>query len=136
MAESDVCVVEDLRLKMKLFSLPPEDRPPETTSKLDIRLRQQLERATSKHFFEACNGPAQGLLVECAWTIAIVEVLTLAIHCPDRDKNWRVLNNMTSLAKYLAKFSTQAKIQVHPPSGEGEPFEMRVDERLEYRDRL
>jgi hypothetical protein len=70
----------------------------------------------------------------CGWTIGISEVLILNIHCPDQYKNWQVLNQLTVLSRYLAQFSPQAKIRVHPPYRLGEPFDMRVDERSEYRD--
>ncbi|MEO0536264.1 MAG: hypothetical protein AAF215_20620 [Cyanobacteria bacterium P01_A01_bin.123] len=117
-------------------ALPPEDLPPKVTTDWDAGLRRQLELSTSKHFFESCNGLIQSLLLECRWTISTAEVLLLVIHCPDSLTNWRVLNHMAAIAHPLAEFSPHAKIRVYPPSGEGAPFDMRVDERSEYRDRI
>ncbi|MEM8615109.1 MAG: hypothetical protein AAGF93_24095 [Cyanobacteria bacterium P01_H01_bin.105] len=111
-------------------SLSPEDLPPDPTTDLDAELKRQFERAICKYFFEACDGSTQSLLMECRWTIRIVRVVVLTIHCSDQEKNWRVLNRVAILAKYLSQFSTHAKIRVHPPSEMGSlPFDMRVDER-------
>ena len=109
--------------------LPPEDLPPETTTDLDAALNKQLERSLCQYFFEACDGSTQSLLMLCRWDITIAEVATLNIYCSDQEKNWRVLNRMTTLAEYLSQFSPYAKIRVHPPSEMGAPFDMRVDER-------
>lgn len=116
--------------------LPPEDRPPEATTDVDAELRRQLELRTTKHFFESCDGSTQSLLMECGWTISVEEVLILVIHCPDAITNWRVLNRIAEIADPLAQFSPLAKIRVFPPMGTGGPFDMRVDERSEYRDRM
>ncbi|MEO0757284.1 MAG: hypothetical protein AAFY78_10465 [Cyanobacteria bacterium J06648_16] len=119
---------------MILSSLPPEDQPPESIGPLDISLQRQLEYSTNQRFFEACGGPLQALLMTCRWYISAVSGLNLVIHCPDAQKNWRVLNQITVLADCLAGFHPRARIRVHPPEGSGDPFVMRVEERLEYRD--
>lgn len=121
---------------MSSHALPSDDRPPEVITDLDASLRRQLELSTSKHFFEACDGPTQSLLMECQWTINAAEVLMLIIHCPDHLSNWRVLSHMAAIAHHLAAFAPHAKIRVYPPFGTGGPFDMRVDERSEYRDRF
>ena len=118
------------------MSLPPDDLPPSTTTDLDAGLRRQLELSTSKHFWETCDDPAQSLLMECNWTINAADTLMLVIHCPDQYSNWRVLSHITAIAHPLAQFSPHAKIRVYPPFGMGGPFDMRVDERSEYRDRI
>ncbi len=119
------------RLEMVMPDLhSPEDLPPSATTDLDLELKRQLEISISRYFFEACDGLAQSLLVECEWSIHISEVLTLVIYSPDRSKNWRILNRMTTFAERLSQFSPQAKIRVYPPSSSEEPFDMRVDERL------
>ena len=115
-----------------MTSLPPQDLPPESLTDLDTSLRRQLELSTTKHFFEACDGSIQSLLMECGWTISVAEVLMLVIHCPDITTNWRVLNRITAISEPLAQFSPLAKIRVYPPMGTGGPFDMRVDERSEY----
>ncbi|MDB9527245.1 hypothetical protein PN498_14695 [Oscillatoria sp. CS-180] len=115
------------------FALPPDDQPPASTTDLDATLRRRLELSMRKHFFEACDGSMQSLLMECSWTINIAEVLMLVIHCPDATTNWRVLNGMAQIAEFLAQTSPLAKIRVYPPMGMGGPFDMRVNERSEYR---
>ncbi|MGD1856944.1 MAG: hypothetical protein ACFB2W_22140 [Leptolyngbyaceae cyanobacterium] len=109
--------------------LPPEDLPPETTTDIDVELADQLEQSLREYFFEACDGSTQSLLMLCTWSITIAEVVILNIYCSDQEKNWRVLNRMNTLAKYLSQFSSYAKIRVHPPADMGSPFDMRVDER-------
>lgn len=116
------------------FALPPEDHAPGSYSNLDVLLRRQLELSTRKHFFEACDGSTQSLLMECDWDMSVAEALLLVIHCPDVLTNWRMLNRMTQMAETLSQFSPMAKIRICPPTGEGDPFDMRVDERSEYRD--
>ncbi|MEM6255478.1 MAG: hypothetical protein AAF821_21395 [Cyanobacteria bacterium P01_D01_bin.156] len=109
--------------------LPPDDLPPETTTDIDAALAKQLEGALRQYFFETCDGSTQSLLMLCRWNITNAKAITLNIYCSDQEKNWRVLNRMTSLAEYLSRFSSQAKIRVHPPSDTDAPFDMRVDER-------
>ena len=110
--------------------LSPEDLPPNPTTDLDVELNRQLEGAICQYFFEACDGSTQALLMECRWTVRIVGVVILTIHCSDKEKNRRVLNRVTKLASYLSQFSHRAKIRVHPPSDMNSlPFDMRVDER-------
>ncbi|MEO0407621.1 MAG: hypothetical protein AAF289_09750 [Cyanobacteria bacterium P01_A01_bin.135] len=115
--------------------LPPDDRPPVSLSDLDVTIRRQLELSVSKHFFEACDGVTQSVLMECGWTVRTAEALMLVVHCPDATTNWRVLNRVTKIADVLARFSKLAKVRVYPPSGTGDPFDMRVNERSEFRDR-
>lgn len=113
------------------LSLPPEDQPPATATDVDATLRRHLELSTGKYFFEACDGTTQSLLMTCAWTISVAEGLMLAIHCPDPNTNWRVLNQIQAIADILAQFNPNAKIRVYPPLGHGGPFDMRVNERSE-----
>ncbi|ESA34616.1 hypothetical protein N836_16045 [Leptolyngbya sp. Heron Island J] len=109
--------------------LSSEDLPPATITDLDAELKRQLEGSICQHFFEACDGSTQSLLMACRWTVKMADVVTLHIYCSDQEKNWRVLNRMAILAEYLSQFSSQAKIRVHPPSDMETPFDMRVDER-------
>jgi hypothetical protein len=120
---------------MTPITLPPEDLPPNTLTDTDLLLRRQLEISTSKLFFEACEGPIQSLLMECGWSITMTMVPMLVIYCPDILHNWRVLSHMGAIAHSLAGFSPQAKIRVFPPTGTGDPFDLRVDERSQIRDR-
>lgn len=122
-------------LSMALSSLPPEDQRPPSLAPADISLQRQLECSANRLFFEACNGPLQALLMNCRWYISTVDGLSLIIHCADAPKNRRVLDQIIVLADCLAKLHPRGRIQVHPPIGMGAPFVMRVEERLEYRDR-
>jgi hypothetical protein len=119
---------------MTPISLPPEDLPPDAITDADANLRRQLELTTRKHFFEACEGSIQSLLMEGRWIINMAEVPMLVIYCPNALHNWRVLSTLVAIARVLAQFSPQAKIRVYPPNGSGSPFEMRIDERSVYRD--
>jgi hypothetical protein len=109
-------------------NLPSDDLPPNLTAVSDRQLQRWLEAATGVHFYQACDGVTQGLLLCCEWSITTAAGLTLVINCPDQTTNWRVLNNVVALGNRLIRFSTQAKIRICPPEGEGGPVEIRVDE--------
>ncbi|MEM9151731.1 MAG: hypothetical protein AAGB19_14920 [Cyanobacteria bacterium P01_F01_bin.3] len=113
-------------------TLPPEDLPPVVTTDVDKALQRQLMNSLNQHFFEACSGPLQAVIMQCQWKIRMAEVLTLVFHCPDMRSNWQVQNHITPIAERLAQFSTQAKVKVYPPSTTEPPLEMRVDERSVY----
>ncbi len=118
-------------------SLPPDDLPPAEALQSDRALHQQLEEAVNKHFYEACDGVTQALLLNCQWSITITaKALTLIIHCPDITTNWRVLNNIVAIGSVLEVFSPSARIRVCPPPESGIPLEARVDEISVYRDLL
>ena len=122
---------------MPIHSFSPDDLPPAEFGQVDQSLQRQLEESVSKHFYEACDGVTQGLLLRCEWHITTsANALTLVILCPDMMTNWRVLNNVVPLGKSLEQFISSAKIQVCPPVGMGTPFEIRVDEISVYRDSL
>ncbi|MEM1278541.1 MAG: hypothetical protein AAGG53_00685 [Cyanobacteria bacterium P01_H01_bin.152] len=115
--------------------LPPEDHPADFPGDRDVGLRRQLELSTQAYFFEACNGSIQALLMECRrWNISVTKGLLLIIHCPDAMTNWRGLNRLAAIAEILVQFSALAKIRVFPSPSQGNPFDMRINERSEYRD--
>ena len=115
-------------------SLPPDDLPPVETTNLDTELQRQLEQSTRQHFLECCNRSTHNLLKVCEWTISLAEGLTLIIHCRDQKINWQVLSHIGALADQLSEFSPGGRIRVYPPTDNGSPFEIRVDERSVYRD--
>jgi len=120
---------------MSLFSLPADDLPPVETESMDDLLQRQLEESVMKHFYEACDGVTQGLLLRCEWRIAsMVDALTLEILCPDMMTNWRVMNNVVPLGNTLKQFVPSAKVRICPPPDAGLPFEVRVDEVSSQRD--
>lgn len=117
--------------------LPVDDLPPNELGQADTDLQRQLEESVTKHFYEACDGVTQGLLLRCEWRIAsIVDALTLEILCPDMMTNWRVLNNVVALGNALKQFVPSAKVRICPPEDMGMPFEVRVDEVSVHRDLL
>ncbi len=120
---------------MSLPFLSADDLPPAELDQLDRLLQQQLEESISKHFYEACDGVTQGLLLRCEWHISsLADALTLEIRCPDMMTNWRVLNNIVPLSNVLKQFVPSAKVRICPPADSGMPFEVRVDEVSVYRD--
>jgi hypothetical protein len=43
--------------------MPPDDLPPVTTTDVDAELHRQLGLSMRQHFFEACDGAIQSLLM-------------------------------------------------------------------------
>ncbi|MDX2232310.1 MAG: hypothetical protein NW220_21935 [Leptolyngbyaceae cyanobacterium bins.349] len=122
---------------MSLPFLSADDQPPVEMGQPDKLLQRQLEECVTKHFYEACDGVTQGLLLRCEWQItSMVDALTLEILCPDMMTNWRVLNNVVPLGNTLKQFVPSAKVRICPPAGTGTPFEVRVDEVSVHRDLL
>ena len=118
-------------------SLPSDDLPAARSTSVDQMLRRELEEATSRCFYKACDRSLQNLLSSCDWYITTsCSTLILVIVCSNRVTNWRVLNNLVQIGNQLARFSIRAKMRVYPPIGRGTPFEMRVDEIPIYRDSL
>lgn len=122
---------------MSLSFLPADDLPPVEFAPTDKSLQRQLEESVTKHFYEACDGVTQGLLLRCEWRIvSMVDALTLEILCPDMMTNWRVLNNVVPLSNQLKQFVPSAKIRICPPLNTGTPFEVKVAEVSIHRDLL
>ena len=113
-------------------SLSPEDLPPAVVTDLDTALQRQLMSLLSQHFFEACGGRLQAVIMQCEWKIYMSDVLTLVFYCRDVRSNWQVLNHLAPIAERLAQFSPQAKVKVYPPITTEPPLEIRVDERSVY----
>lgn len=110
-------------------SLSADDLPLSKSTHADRMLRLQLEEATGRHFYKACDRSTQALLSSCDWYITInSRALILAIVCPDLVTNWRVSNKLVQIGNQLKQFSICSKIRVYPPIGSGTPFEMRVDD--------
>ncbi|BAZ07093.1 hypothetical protein [Calothrix sp. NIES-3974] len=111
-----------------------EDSHPVQLTSADIILRQQLEASICRYFFESCDRILQELLSRCRWYMtSTASAVTLVIECPDEISNWQILRKLPSMAKLLQEMSISGKIRIYPPTGEGMPFEMRVDELGIYR---
>lgn len=112
-----------------------DDLGPFQPSSADIILRQQLEKSLSKFFYDNCNHKIRDLLSVCRWYVTTQNSApVLVIECPDGVTNWRVLQRMVSMASLLNNITSSAKIRVCPPSNQGMPFEMRVDELSVYQE--
>jgi hypothetical protein len=116
--------------------LSPDDLPPQQLASDDESLRQQLEGAVARYFYEACDGVIQALLCCCEWSITTqATALTLVITCPDTLTQYRVLNNIELIGTPLGQFTSSARIRICPSDDET-PLEIRVDELSVYRDSL
>lgn len=114
-------------------SLSPDDLPPDRATQQDEILRRQLEESTSKHFYDACERSIQNLLSNCDWYVtANASAITLVIICPNRENNWRVLQNVVAIGTPLKQIAKSAKIRICPPIGTETPFVIRVDELSVY----
>ena len=110
-----------------------DDLGPFQPSSADIILRQQLDKSLSKFFYEKCDRKIRDLLSAWRWYVTThTSAMTLVIECPDQVTTWRILQKMVPMASLLNTVATNAKIRICPPSSEGMPFEMRVDELSVY----
>jgi hypothetical protein len=115
--------------------LSPDDLPPSQSHLMDYWLRKQLEQVTSHYFYENCDQFTRDLLALCQWNLTTQgNALTLVIFCPNSLVNWRVLNHINTFARLLDSLAQSAIIRVYPPFQQGEPLEVRVDERMVYGD--
>lgn len=132
---------------MSYSSLPPEDLPPQNTTLGDRVLGRQLEDCLNHYFYAACvrhvyqNDPHSEkrrsllvLLSQCTWYVTTnAETAMLTIECPDLAICWRILENLEALAQFLEQLAIR-KIRISPPSHQGTPLEVRIDEISVYRD--
>ncbi|MFN6562815.1 MAG: hypothetical protein RMY28_023910 [Nostoc sp. ChiSLP01] len=124
-------------MSSKLYLLPPDDLPPTEVTREDGMLQMELEQATGRCFFLACDRITRVLLSNCQWYLTTnANILTLIIDCPDLVSYWHIVSNIPQLGNRLERFSTNAKIRVYPPFGKGTPFEIGVNEISAYRDWL
>lgn len=111
--------------------LHPDDFSPSHPTSLDHQLHRQLCQSVSRHFYEACNGVMQALLLSCQWHVATsTEALLLVVKCPNPATHHRVLNHIAPLSQQFAEFGSTARICVYPPNAEGQPLEILVRDHL------
>ena len=121
-------------MKNKYFS-QDDDLGNFQPSSADIILRQQLEKSVSNFFYDNCDRKIRDLLSVCRWYVTThTSAMVLVIECPDGVTNWRILQKMVPMASLLNNIASSAKIRVCPPSNQGIPFEMRVNELSVYRE--
>jgi hypothetical protein len=121
---------------MSISNLPPDDLPPQQIDLDDRILRRQLDATLTQRFKEQCDRVSKELLDLCDWCITTTaNVATLAILCPDRATNWKVLSRVVPMGNLMAQFSQDAKLRIYSSPEMVEPFEIRVDELSVYQDR-
>jgi hypothetical protein len=106
-----------------------EDRPSVEFSLNDRLLTRQLEIALSHHFHSAClDRGLEILLSRSRWYITYRNgVSILAIECPDVKTCWAILESIGTIGTVLEDLVI-ARIRIYPPTDEGIPLELRVDE--------
>ncbi|NMG22178.1 hypothetical protein [Brasilonema bromeliae] len=115
--------------------LSPDDLPPTRVTQLDELLLRQLEEAICKRFFKACSSMTRALLSNCHWYFQINGgSLILVIVSYDMESYWHIANAIPQIVNKLKLFSNTAKIRFCPPSKEGIPWEIAVDEISDEKD--
>jgi uncharacterized membrane protein len=115
--------------------LSPDDLPPTRVTQLDELLLRQLEEAIYKRFFKACGLMTRALLSSCHWYFQInAGTLILIIISYDVESYWHIANAIPQMVDKLKLFSNTAKIRFCPPSQEGIPWEIRLDEISDEKD--
>ncbi|HEY9799513.1 hypothetical protein [Anabaena azotica] len=107
----------------------PDDLPSNRTILLSKILIRQLEEATKKSFFLACNRIARILLASCHWYFKIHSgVLVLIMICPDMESYQNIMTSIPYFTKNLRRFANTASISVTPPVNLGVPWIIEIDE--------
>lgn len=118
-------------------ALPPDDLPPQSLKIDDHRLRRQLDLSLTQRFQQRCDPTSLKILSSCEWSITTTaNVGMLVIVCPNRQTNWKVLNQVVPLSNAMAKFSQDAKVRIHPTPEMLDYFEIRVDEISIYQEKF
>lgn len=115
--------------------LPPDDLPPPSLQIDDHLLRRQLDLSLTQRFEQQCDPTSLKILSSCEWSITTTaNVGILVIVCPNRQTNWKVLNQVIPLSNAMAKFSQDAKVRIYPTPEMLDYFEIRVDEISIYQE--
>jgi len=116
-------------------ALPPDDLPPQSLQIDDHQLRRQLDLSLTQRFQQHCDPISLKILSSCEWSITTTaNVGMLVIVCPNRQTNWKVLNQVIPLSKAMAMFSQDAKVRIYPTPEMLDYFEIRVDEISIYQE--
>lgn len=111
--------------------LHPDDLPSHHTTKVSEILFRQLEEATKKSFFLACDRMTRILLSSCHWYFKINSgILTLFMICHDMESYRNIMKSVPKFANNLKRFANTAKITVNPPVGKGIPWVISINENL------
>ncbi len=111
--------------------LPPDDLPSCHTIKISEILFRQLEEATKKSFFLACDKMTRILLSSCHWYFQINSgIMTLIMICHDMESYRQIMKTVPQLAEKLKQFTNRAKITVSSPLDQGIPWVLSIDNVL------
>ncbi len=111
--------------------LHPDDLPSRQTIKLSEILFRQLEEATKKRFFLACDRMTRILLSSCHWYFKINSgVLTLIMICNNMESYRNIMKTVPQFADNLKQFTNRAKITVSSPLDQGIPWVLSIDNVL------
>ncbi|MBW4616100.1 MAG: hypothetical protein KME21_23035 [Desmonostoc vinosum HA7617-LM4] len=111
--------------------LPPDDLPSHQTRRVSEILFRQLEEATKKSFFLACDKMTRILLSSCHWYFQINSgILTLIMICHDMESYRQIMKTVPHFADQLKQFTNIAKITVSSPIDKGIPWVLRIDNIL------
>ncbi|MBH8575407.1 hypothetical protein I8752_20810 [Nostocaceae cyanobacterium CENA369] len=113
---------------MNQSCLPPDDLPSEQTTRASEILFRQLEEATKKSFFLACDKITRILLCSCHWYFQINSgILTLIVICHNMESYRNIMKAIPHFADKLKQFTNTAKITVSSPVDKGIPWVLSID---------
>lgn len=136
---------------MNSFPLSTDDLPPTVSTSYDWILRQQLEKACRQSIYNALmrhttqqehqafflseESVSYGhLLNQCDWYVTTsADCNTLVIQCSNLLTNWQILEKVTQFGQVLEPLGI-GKIRICPPTNQGTPLEIRVDELSVYQE--
>ncbi|MEH2165556.1 MAG: hypothetical protein V7K41_02535 [Nostoc sp.] len=111
--------------------LHPDDLPSPQTIKVSEILFRQLEEATKKSFFLACDRMTRILLSSCHWYFQINSgVLMLIVICNNMESYRNIMKTVSQFANHLKQFANRAKITVSSPIDKGIPWVLSIDNVL------
>lgn len=109
--------------------LSPDDLPSFKTTQISEILLTQLEEATKKSFYLACDKIVKVVLCSCHWYFKIQSgILILVMVCHDINSYQNVMITVPSLAEKLKRFANKAQISISSPINNGIPWVMTIDE--------
>ncbi|MDZ8105586.1 MAG: hypothetical protein RM338_08160 [Nostoc sp. DedQUE12a] len=116
---------------MNKSCLPPDDLPSNQTIRVSEILFRQLEEATKKSFFLACDNMTRILLSSCHWYFQINSgILILIMICHDMQSYRNIMKTVPDFAEKLKQFSNRARITVSSPIDKGIPWVLSIDNIL------
>ncbi|MBH8563579.1 hypothetical protein I8748_15510 [Nostoc sp. CENA67] len=116
---------------MNQSCLPPDDLPSDQTTRMSEILFRQLEEATKKSFFLACDQMTRTLLCSCHWYFRINSgILTLIMICHNMESYRNIMKTIPHFTDKLKQFTNTAKITVSSPVDKGIPWVLSINNIL------